>query len=141
MDKVAGRSFNGQKNKELIMSKPLFKSLLENPEFIAGDDTRIREVLHPKNDGIESAYSLAHASLDPGKSSLPHALNEQSELYYILRGSGVAYINEEAYPMTVGDSLLIPKGAKQYMVNEGDEVLDFLCVVSPPWRKEDEQVF
>ena len=38
-------------------------------EFIAGDDTRLRELLHPDKQPLELRYSLAHATLPVGQTS------------------------------------------------------------------------
>ncbi len=117
-----------------------FKSLEECPAFVAGDLTQIREVLHPKNEEVDVNYSLAHASLAPGTSSVPHILQESSELYFILEGKGRAFIGDKSLDMKVNDLVLIPKGAEQYIENTGTETLKFLCIVSPPWSKEQEVV-
>jgi len=116
------------------------KSIPDISEFVAGDATKIKEVLHPKNDSLESAYSLAHARLLPGEQSMPHLLQNSSEAYYILNGKGRVYIEEETAVVAKGDVVLIPAGAKQYIENTGTEELNFLCIVSPPWKKEDEIV-
>ncbi len=66
----------------------LIKDLKNCEDFIAGDKTVLRELLHP--DKMPSAafrYSLAHTTVKPGESSMPHAL-EMSETYYILEGEG-----------------------------------------------------
>ena len=44
------------------------------PEFLAGDHTRLRELLHPAKADLKLGYSLAHGLLDPGKQSLWHRL-------------------------------------------------------------------
>jgi len=116
------------------------KSVSALEEFVAGDSTKIKEVLHPKNDKLDSAYSLAHARLLPGEQSTPHVLQTSSEAYYILNGQGRVYIEEEAAVVAEGDTVLIPAGAKQYIENTGSEELAFLCIVSPPWSADDEIV-
>ena len=104
----------------------LLKSLENLKSFEAGDKTNIIEILHPKNDHIPLGYSLAHASLDVGKSSLPHILEECSEVYFILNGKGKVVIGEEAQMVKKGDMVFIPKGAVQYVENQGGTSLDFL---------------
>ncbi len=118
----------------------LKKSLAAIPAFTAGDETRLKEVLHPKNDPVDLAYSLAHAELEPGRQSLPHRLLGRSEVYYILSGTGEAYAGGERVLLVPGDVVLIPAGVEQYVVNTGREMLRFLCLVSPPWREEEERV-
>ena len=119
----------------------LFKSLDQIQSFIAGDETIIKEWLHPKNDAVDTNYSLAFAEVEPGKSSLPHALKTSSEAYIILEGQGVAHVDDELQAVQPGDLVLIPAGAKQYIENTGSGNLRFLCFVSPPWNKDEEIVF
>ncbi len=109
--------------------------------FTAGDETLIREVLHPKNDGIALAYSLAFASLEPGQSSKPHVLQRSSEAYIIQKGRGRIFINGETEEVNPGDMAFIPAGARQHIENTGEELLEFWCIVSPPWQEKEEEVF
>ncbi|MCB9080671.1 MAG: cupin domain-containing protein [Lewinellaceae bacterium] len=108
--------------------------------FAAGDETRIREVLHPQKDRLAITYSLAEAELDPGKASLPHRLREHSETYIILAGQGTAYVDGTPTRLRERDVLFIPAGAHQYVVNDGEDVLRFLCVVDPAWSPDDEEI-
>lgn len=118
----------------------LHKVLNEIQQFTAGDETILREVLHPKNDAIELNYSIAHAIVLPGEKSLPHTLHERSEVYYILNGTGKAFIAKEEKILNPGDTLYIPAGAEQWIENIGEENLVFLAIVSPPWSEESEEV-
>ena len=118
----------------------LHKSLEDLKAFEAGDKTNIIEVLHPKNDAISIGYSLAHASLEAGTASIPHILEACSETYFILNGEGTVYIGDEAQKVKKGDTVFIPEGATQYVENQGDTRLEFLCIVSPAWYEEQEQI-
>lgn len=118
----------------------LVQKLAQMEEFIAGDGTRLRELLHPDKQPIELRYSLAHAIVPVGQTSIPHALTT-SEVYYLLSGKGEMHIEEETQLIEAGDAVYIPPNAKQYIHNCGDEPLIFICIVDPAWRKEDETVF
>ena len=118
----------------------LKKSLKDLNSFSAGDDTILKEVLHPKNDGINMGFSLAYAQLESGTSSLAHILHQSSETYIIQEGQGIAFIDGKEVPMEIGDTLYIPAGAEQYIKNTGDGMLSFWCVVMPPWSEEEEEV-
>ncbi len=110
------------------------------PAFTAGDDTLIREVLHPGNDELALGYSLALASLDAGRSSKPHMLRNSSETYIIQKGRGRAFVGAEVVDVEAGDLVFIPAGERQYIENIGEGLLEFWCVVAPPWSEEDEVV-
>ncbi|HEX9991027.1 MAG TPA: cupin domain-containing protein [Chloroflexia bacterium] len=115
------------------------KALDECEEFVAGDGTNLREVLHPANDSVEMRYSLAHAYVRPGESSLPHRL-AGSEAYYILEGVGVMHVNGETADIRAGCAIYVPPQATQHIQNTGATDLKFLCIVDPAWRAEDEEV-
>jgi len=109
-------------------------------EFIAGDGTQLRELLHPDKQPLKLRYSLAHATVPVGQTSAPHSLTT-SEVYYILSGTGEMYIDDEIQQVEPGDAVYIPPNAKQFIRNSGVEPLVFICIVDPAWRKEDETVY
>ena len=109
-------------------------------EFIAGDGTRLRELLHPDKQAIELRYSLAHAIVAVGQTSTPHSLTT-SEVYYLLSGKGEMHIDGETQIVETGDAVYIPPNARQFIRNCGNEPLVFICIVDPAWRKEDETIF
>lgn len=117
------------------------KKFQDCTEFIAGDDTILREIISPLNDNadLKIRYSLAHAILKPNKKSYPHKL-KTSEVYYILEGEGIMHIDDEAARVSAGDTIYIPPNSSQHIENSGAVDLKFLCIVDPAWRKEDEEV-
>lgn len=118
----------------------LKKSVETTTAFLAGDKTLIREVLHPKNETINLPYSLAHATLAPGQSSEPHILRTSSEVYVFVRGTGQVFVNEESTQVEPGNVIHIPAGVCQYVINGGNEPLEFWCIVAAPWSADDELV-
>ena len=117
----------------------LVKCLSGCNTFKGVDGTMIRELLHPKNDGVSLPCSLAYASLSPQTSSHPHCL-QATEMYFILTGTGRMHINNESKMLSKGCVVYIPPNARQYIENTGEEELSFLCIVAPPWSKEKEEV-
>lgn len=109
-------------------------------QFIAGDSTRLRELLHPDKQPIALRYSLAHATLLFGETSQPRSL-KTSEVYYILSGRGEMHIEDETQLVEPGDAVYIPPNARQFIRSCGNEPLVFICIVDPAWRKEDESVY
>ena len=115
------------------------KDLKTCKEFIAGDNAILRELLHPYKEAIKLRYSLAHAMLKPGHSSYRHKL-KTSEIYYILEGEGLMHIDNESARVLPGQVIYIPPDSVQYIKNTGKGDLEFLCIVDPAWRKEDEEI-
>ena len=106
----------------------------------AGDGMMLKELLHPKNDSVDLGYSIAYAALMPGGVSKPHRLKTSSEVYYITNGRAIVHVDREREEARIGSAVYIPAGAVQFIENIGSDDLQFLCIVSPPWRAEDEEV-
>ncbi len=117
----------------------LIKNLQDCEQFTAGDGTLLRELLHPDKALLNLRYSLAHARLPKGETSLPHKLTV-SEVYYILSGQGLMRIDDETAPVHPGQTIYIPPNSTQYIQNTGQDDLAFLCIVDPAWQPESEQV-
>jgi mannose-6-phosphate isomerase-like protein (cupin superfamily) len=117
------------------------RQLLECDEFIAGDGTILRELLHPDKHPIALRSSLAHAILPPNTSSHLHAL-ATCEVYYILSGAGTMEIDAEQRAIGPGDCVVIPPNAKQRLHNHSSwEPIVLLCIVDPAWQATDETVW
>ena len=113
------------------------KDLKNCKEIIAGDNSILREVLHPKNEEIGLQCSLAYAIVKPGTATYRHKMRS-IEIYYILEGVGKMYIDGGSETVRAEQAVYIPPGAEQYIENIGDVDLKFLCIVEPAWRPEDE---
>jgi mannose-6-phosphate isomerase-like protein (cupin superfamily) len=113
------------------------KNLNDCSEYTANDGCRIRELLHPEQDVVELPYSLAVARVEAGKATYKHRL-KQTEIYFILNGSGRMHIDDETTDVGKGDVVLIPAEAIQRIDNTGSGVLEFAAIVSPPWNKDDD---
>jgi len=116
------------------------KNLKDCEEFIAGDNSLLRELLHPDKADLDIRYSLAHAIIQPGQTTMSHSL-KTSEVYYIMEGEGMMHIDDETARVRPGQAVYIPPNSRQYIRNIGNTDLVFLCIVDPAWRKEDEEVF
>lgn len=115
------------------------KRLSDCREIVAGDRTRLRELLHPERDPVAARYSLAVARLAPRARSLPHSL-ATTEVYYFVRGAGVMHVGAESASVSAGDAVYIPPGSTQWLENAGAGEIEFVCIVDPAWRPEDERV-
>ena len=71
------------------------RELMDCEEFVAGDNCTLREILHPDKASLALRYSLAHATVLPGETTWQHRL-KTSEVYYIMQGEGIMYIDDEA---------------------------------------------
>lgn len=115
------------------------RNLKDCGEFIAGDDSILREILHPDKARVQIRYSLAHARVAAGQKTKPHKL-KSSEVYYVIEGRGLMHIDRETFEVGPDFTIYIPPGSVQYIENIGNSDLKFLCIVDPAWRQEDEDV-
>ncbi|MFH1722490.1 MAG: cupin domain-containing protein [Candidatus Altiarchaeota archaeon] len=119
--------------------KMLIKDFKKCKEIRALDDTILRELLNPEKENIDIHYSLAHAKVEPGKTTISHKLMH-SEVYYILKGKGLMFVDEEKKTVSENQAIYIPAGAVQKIKNIGEGELEFLCIVDPPWTPECEEL-
>lgn len=115
------------------------RDLNDCEEFMAGDNSILRELLHPDKADLVINYSLAHATIKPGRTSRPHKL-KTSEVYYILEGEGLMNIDDETKIVHPGNAIYIPPNSVQFIQNTGKDDLIFLCLVDPAWKKDDETI-
>ena len=117
----------------------IIKSLKDTAGITAGDASFLRELLHPAKGPLDIGYSLAHAEVGPGETTLPHRL-KSAEVYYILEGRGLMHVGNEQAEIGAAQAVYIPPGEIQFIENRGPDRLAFLCIVDPAWTGEDEEV-
>jgi mannose-6-phosphate isomerase-like protein (cupin superfamily) len=115
------------------------KKLKDCAKFVAGDGSILREILHPAKANLKLRYSLAHAVVKAGQKTKLHQLRT-SEVYYILSGSGAMHIGDEVRKVGRGDTVYIPPKSRQWIENISKKSLEFICIVDPAWRAEDEKI-
>ena len=118
----------------------MFKvTLADRPEFLAADETRLQEIFHPAKHPLNLSYSLAHGTLPSGQRSKRHVL-ASSEVYYFISGRGRFTIDDHVTLIEAGTTIYVPPGGQQFVENTGETDIEFLCLVDPAWRMEDEAV-
>ena len=113
---------------------------IQDTEPILGDEgTEIRQIFHPHNTLNGINYSLAQFTLKSGKKTKLHRI-KSSEIYYILQGKAQLKINDELFELGENDSAYVPPNSKQFIKNNGNENLRFLCIVEPAWKPDDDEL-
>ncbi|HOX23447.1 MAG TPA: cupin domain-containing protein [Elusimicrobiales bacterium] len=120
--------------------KGFVRQLASCKKFISADRAILRETLHPAKGPEKTSYSLAHAIVKPGVTTLKHRLNASAEVYFIISGNGLMYIDNRHFPVKAGTTVYIPPAAVQCIKNTGRKDLAFVCMVNPPWRASDEEI-
>lgn len=119
----------------------IVKDAADALHLTAGDLCSLAEILHPKNESLPfSGFSLSHAEVLPHGSTISHRMVKSTEIYWIIEGSGTLFIDGIPIELKKGRAVMVPPSAVQHVVNECDRKLEFLCIVSPPWDRSDEEI-
>jgi len=71
---------------------------------------------------------ISSTDLKPGKSTSGHSHPGQEEVYNFVKGSGKMKIDEEVFPVSEGDVILIEDGQFHQVINSSSKNLYFVCV-------------
>ncbi len=112
-------------------------ALLDKPAQLGKDGSAIRVIL---SEASGLPYSIARATVSVDQTTKPHYFQTSTEVYQILRGEGIMYVDKKAKQVKRGDTVIIPPQAVQWIRNIGPVPLEFLCIVSPPYNPSDEVI-
>jgi mannose-6-phosphate isomerase-like protein (cupin superfamily) len=71
---------------------------------------------------------ISSTDLKPGKSTSGHAHPGQEEVYNFVKGSGTMKVDNETFPVSEGDIILIEDGQFHQVINDSKDNLYFVCV-------------
>jgi len=113
--------------------------------FLTKDESIIREFFHPLRETSEKAprnipFSIALATVKPGKRTLKHIHETSAEFYYITRGVGVIQLDSRKDSIEEHTLVYIPAKTKHTVTNTGTEDLLILCICIPPYTHEDTRI-
>ncbi|MFB3889955.1 MAG: cupin domain-containing protein [Candidatus Bathyarchaeia archaeon] len=97
----------------------------------------LAEVLTPERCYISENWgsqkvSIARARVELGVTTVPHHLEGVDEIYLVTEGRGrVEVAGLEPTEVSVGDTVFIPAGTSQSIVNVGNTDLVFYCICTP----------
>lgn len=58
------------------------------------------------------------------------------QCYYIIKGKGLMFIENESYKVKAGDAIFIPSDSKHGIKNLGNEILEYITANAPHFSKE-----
>ena len=101
----------------------------------------IAELLNPgsRDKNLDLNYSFIHSIIEPEESIAPH-LMKNPEVYYILEGEGVLYIDGIPVELRKDQVIYIPAGSVQTIYNTGNTVLKFLVIDQPAWSEKNMKI-
>jgi mannose-6-phosphate isomerase-like protein (cupin superfamily) len=109
------------------------------PPYETKDGSQVRELMHPSRHG-NIRQSLAEATISPGAATALHRHAATEEIYHVTAGTGVMILADETFPVTAGDTILIPPGTAHCVRNTGLELLRILCACTPPYSHNDTEL-
>jgi mannose-6-phosphate isomerase-like protein (cupin superfamily) len=75
--------------------------------------------------------SVKQEIMPPGTAEKKHFHNRAEQLFYILKGEAVFYINNEKWFVKEGESITVLPGSEHYISNESQEDVEFLVISTP----------
>lgn len=71
-------------------------------------------------------------AFEPGQEHAPHVHEGQDKLYFILEGTALIHIGEQAEILSAGDAAYAPSGVVHSIRNPGPARLVTMVVLAPP---------
>ncbi len=118
----------------------LIKKVSNCPSGVYGGGFEVREVIHPRNDGVNPGFSTAYVTLKPHGRTVPHKLTKSSQVYFVVKGKAILHLGNRSFEVGPNTAIYIAPGVWQWAENRWDEPFAFICIVAPPWYKAEEVV-
>jgi len=112
-------------------------SIKDTTPYKTKDLSEIRELLHPTNNHDVKNQSLAEATISGKQKTTEHFHKETEEIYFILSGNGIMFLDDLSFKVTKGDSILIKPGQRHCIENTENSDLRMLCCCSPAYQHKD----
>ena len=104
-----------------------------NPQYVehvqGGEGRMKRDMLLPDDKLGGVCTYISQITLEPGCSIGIHQHSGDAELYFITTGTGTYTENNTDYTVTAGDALYCADGSTHGLVNNGEELLQFVAVI------------
>ncbi len=111
----------------------LVRRLDLSQEYFFDEGCHIIEI---SNSDDDAEVSIAQARVEKGQQTKWHRLENTTERYVILQGTGSVEVGDsDPCPISAGDVVIIPQATRQRIRNTGSEDLRFLAICSPRFQK------
>ena len=94
-----------------------------------GDTNRLAIIFDPVGEG--TSFIACVEIFDVGGRTPPNAHLRAHEMFFVLKGEGLAQAGDRTVPIKTGDSLLVPPGSTHVIENTGRGRLYTLTVMVP----------
>ena len=111
--------------------EPIAKTPHEYRTFrISSNDTnRLAIIFDPIGEGV--SFISAVEIYDVGGKTPPNMHAYANEMFFVLRGEGIAHCDGKSLPFKTGDAFLAPAGKEHVVENTGPGRLYALCTMVP----------
>ena len=93
------------------------------------DKNRLAIIFDPSN--ANDSLTVCVEIFDVGSATPLHRHNLAVEMFFILKGEGIAVCDGKEVILKTGDSVLMPKTGTHYIKNTGSQRLYALCMMVP----------
>ena len=110
---------------------PIIKTLKDYQAYRISpeDSNRLAIIFDPDN--AEDSLTVCVEIFEVGSETPPHRHNFAVEMFFIIKGEGIAVCDGKETSLHTGDSVLMPKMGTHYLKNTGKERLYALCMMVP----------
>jgi quercetin dioxygenase-like cupin family protein len=98
-----------------------------------GDDRSFRLLIDPRHGARHVTQFVGFIQ----RGRAPFHAHAHEEAIYVLKGTGVAHIEDRDHPIRPGSSIFLPPETRHCLENQGEEDLKVLGVFSPPGSPAD----
>ncbi|MDQ8187765.1 cupin domain-containing protein [Pelagicoccus sp. SDUM812002] len=109
------------------------------PDYVAPDLAVAKEFMSPRMSGLKN-LSIALITIPSGVTVKKHYHLNSEEVYHIVSGEGIMYLDGDDERMRTGDAVSIKVGQWHSVRNDTAEPLVMIVTCAPAWDPED-QIF
>ncbi|MDJ0574831.1 MAG: cupin domain-containing protein [Xenococcaceae cyanobacterium MO_234.B1] len=110
---------------------PIIKKFQDYKAYRISDHDTNRLAIIFDSASADSSLTVCVEIFDPGGATPPHRHNYAVEMFFILKGEGMAVCDGKEVILKAGDSILMPKTGTHYIKNIGSQRLYALCMMVP----------
>ena len=110
---------------------PIIKKFQDYKAYRISDHDTNRLAIIFDSASADSSLTVCVEIFDPGGATPPHRHNYAVEMFFILKGEGMAVCDGKEVLLKAGDSILMPKTGTHYIKNIGSQRLYALCMMVP----------
>lgn len=110
---------------------PIIRKATDYQAYKISDKDRNRLAIIFDSTNADNSLTVCIEIFDPGGETPPHRHNFAVEMFFILKGEGIALCDGKEVNLRAGDSILMPKTGTHYIKNTGSQRLYALCMMVP----------